>query len=181
LLVATPGSVLWLLESNAEAVRNLRAAAEGRGIAVERLVFAPRAPHAEHLARQRRADLFLDTLPVNAHTTASDALWVGLPLLTCRGASMVARVAASLLTAMAVPELIVDSLADYEARALALAHDPATLGALRARIERNRATSALFDARRFCGHFEAALLAMHARYEAGLLPVSFRALHESRG
>jgi predicted O-linked N-acetylglucosamine transferase (SPINDLY family) len=174
LLERTPGSVLWLLESQPAVRRNLCAEAAERGIAPERLVFAPKLPLAEHLARQRRADLFLDTFPVNAHTTASDALWAGLPLVTRRGTSMVSRVAASLLTTMGLPELITESPAEYETRALELAHDPAALGALRSRLERNRETSPLFDAARFRRHFEAALLAMYARHASGLPPASLQ-------
>ena len=100
------GSVLWLLSGNPSCVGNLRRAAEELGVDPSRLVFAPRAMPPDHLARQRLADLFLDTLPYNAHTTASDALWVGLPLVTCRGATFAGRVAASLLTAIGLPELI---------------------------------------------------------------------------
>jgi predicted O-linked N-acetylglucosamine transferase (SPINDLY family) len=164
---------LWLLQTNPAATRNLRAAAQRYGVDPERLCFAPRLPLAQHLARQRCADLFLDTSPVNAHTTASDALWVGLPILTCRGESFVARVAASLLTAVGLPELIAESLPDYTARAKSLAHDAAALATLRERLAGNRLTSPLFDSRRFCRHFEAALLQMHDRYRRGLAPESF--------
>jgi predicted O-linked N-acetylglucosamine transferase (SPINDLY family) len=181
LLERTPGSVLWLLESHRAAVRNLRATASQHGIAPERLVFAPRQPLDRHLARHRCADLFLDTSPVTAHTTASDSLWAGLPLLTCRGRSMAARVAASLLTAVGLPELVTDSLADYEARALEIPKDRATLAALRERLWQNRATTPLFDADRFRRHFEAALDTMHARQAAGLPPESFEVPREACG
>ena len=132
LLSATPGSVLWLSEANATAQANLRREAEQSGVEAQRLIFAPRLPDvADHLARQRQADLFLDTLPYNAHTTACDALWAGVPLLTCLGTTFVGRVAASLLKAIGLDELITHSLDDYEALALKLAHDPAALAALR--------------------------------------------------
>src|SRR5215207_6831759 len=127
LLKTVAGSILWLLDDNPAAVRNLKHAAEARGVSAQRLVFAPRKPVEEHLARHRLADLFLDTLPCNAHTTASDALWAGLPLLTCRGNAFPGRVAASLLRAIGLPELITDTLADYEALALRLATTPALL------------------------------------------------------
>src|SRR5205814_3329585 len=119
------GSVLWLFENNATAASNLRKEAAARGVDPERLIFATRLPVAEHLARHRLADLFLDTLPYNAHTTASDALWAGLPVLTCRGSAFAARVAASLLGAVGLPELVTDNPADYESLALRLAFDPA--------------------------------------------------------
>lgn len=173
LLEETPGSVLWLLQTSPAATRNLRTAAQRHGVDADRLRFAAPLPLPEHLARQRRADLFLDTLPVNAHTTASDALWAGLPILTCRGESFVSRVAASLLTALGLPELVTSSLHEYAARALELAHTPTALAALRERLDANRATGALFDARRFCRHFEAALLQVHERHQQGLAPESF--------
>jgi predicted O-linked N-acetylglucosamine transferase (SPINDLY family) len=173
LLAAVPGSVLWLFEANPDAAANLRREAAARGVAPARLVFAPRLPLAEHLARQQRADLFLDTLPVNAHTTASDALWVGLPLLTCRGAGFAARVAASLLRAVGLPELIVDDLAAYEATALALARDPARLAALRARLAAARDGAPLFDAARTCRHLEDAYRTMHERAQRGFAPEGF--------
>lgn len=173
LLRDLPGSVLWLLETNSVAACNLGEAAQRQGVDRGRLRFAPRLPLAEHLARQRCADLFLDTFPINAHTTASDALWAGLPVLTCRGESFAARVAASLLDALDLPELVTDSLDDYTARASGLARDSAMLAALRKRLLDNRGTSPLFDGRRFCRHFEAALLSMHDRYRRGLPPESF--------
>ncbi|MEP7182938.1 MAG: tetratricopeptide repeat protein [Betaproteobacteria bacterium] len=176
LLTRVPGSVLWLLEGNATAARNLRREAERRGVAPERLVFAPRMPAALHLARHRLADLFLDTLPVNAHTTASDALWAGLPVLTCVGVAFAGRVAASLLDAVGLPELIVDRLADYEARALELATTPAALSALRDRLARNRTTHPLFDTDRFRRHLEGAYVMMRERAERaerGEAPTSF--------
>jgi predicted O-linked N-acetylglucosamine transferase (SPINDLY family) len=114
LLQKTEGSVLWLRESNGSSMRNLRREAEKRGVAGDRLVFAPVWPHAEHLARHRSADLFLDTLPYGAHTGASDALWAGLPVLTCLGESFAGRVAASLLHAVGLPDMVTHSLEEYE-------------------------------------------------------------------
>jgi predicted O-linked N-acetylglucosamine transferase (SPINDLY family) len=176
LLRETPGSVLWLREASATATGNLWEAARRHGVDSARLVFAPRtAQLSEHLARQRAADLFLDTFPYNAHTTASDALWAGLPVLTCRGESFVARVAASLLKSIGLPELVTDSLDAYTARALELARNPEELRALRGRLEHNRLTTPLFDSRRFCRHFETALLEMHRRYQLGLAPIDFAA------
>jgi predicted O-linked N-acetylglucosamine transferase (SPINDLY family) len=174
LLRETPNAVLWLLPANAAAARNLAESARRHGIDPRRLRFAEPLPLAEHLARQRRADLFVDTLPYNAHTTASDALWAGLPVLTCRGESFAARVAASLLRAVGLPELVTDSLDAYTERALRLARAPDELAALRARLEGNRLMSPLFDAARYTRHFEAALQAMHSRHERGLPPESFR-------
>ncbi len=160
LLKALPESVLWLLADNGVAEENLRREAAGRGIGPERLVFAPRLPLAHHLARHRLADLFLDTVPVNAHTTASDALWAGLPLLTCAGRSFVARVAGSLLRAVGLPELVTDDLPSYEACALSLARDPDRLAAIRTKLAAGRASAALFDADRTRRHLEAAYAAM---------------------
>ena len=155
LLAKIPGSVLWLLDTNRWAKDNLRREASAAGISPDRLVFAPRLALRDHLARHRLADLFLDTLPYNAHTTASDALWVGLPVLTCLGTSFAGRVAASLLTAVGMPELITRSLADYEELALALAADPARLAGLKAKLAANRATALLFDSTRFARAIEA--------------------------
>lgn len=156
LLQQTPDSVLWLLEANQWAVKNLRREAHARGVAPERLVFAPRCDLPEHLARQRVADLFLDTLPVNAHTTASDALWAGLPVLTCAGDTFVSRVAGSLLHAIGLPELITTSLDDYERLALRLTRRTDELAALRARLAADRDTMPLFDTVRYTGHLETA-------------------------
>jgi protein O-GlcNAc transferase len=140
---------------------------------MERLVFAPRLPPAAHLARQTLADLFLDTLPYNAHTTASDALWAGLPVLTCRGRTFAARVAASLLHAVGLPELVTQDLDEYAARALELAMNPARLAALRTRLNQNRGVHPLFDTERFCRHLELAYTAMWQRQQQGLSPVGF--------
>ena len=173
LLGQTDGSVLWLLESNAVAAQNLRREAEARGIARERLVFAPIVPHANHLARLGLADLFLDTLPCCAHTTASDALWAGLPLLTCLGELFSGRVAASLLHAVGLPDMVAHSLAAYEACALRLARDPAALSAVKGRLLRNLQTHPLFDTVRLTRHLEAAYEYMMERYRNGEVPMSF--------
>jgi predicted O-linked N-acetylglucosamine transferase (SPINDLY family) len=149
LLAAVPGSVLWLAPASAAARNNLGREAAARGIDRERLVFAPRVSLPEHLARHVHADLFLDTTPYNAGTTANDALFMGLPVLTCAGATMASRVAGSQLSAIGLPELITASLADYEALALELAREPQRLNALRARLGANRATQPLFDMARF--------------------------------
>jgi predicted O-linked N-acetylglucosamine transferase (SPINDLY family) len=174
ILRAVPGSVLWLFEGNASVVTNLRGEAQARGVAPERLVFAPRMPLDEHLARHRCADLFLDTLPYNAHTTASDALWAELPVLTCQGRSFAARVASSLLHAVGMQELVTRDAAEYEALAIALAQDPGRLQALRARLAEQKVVSPLFDARQFARHLEAAYTAMHSRHVQGLMPDGIR-------
>ncbi len=165
LLAATEGSVLWLLEANALATANLRREAESRGIAAGRLIFAPALPNPEHLARFAIADLFLDTLPYNAHTLASDALWGGCPMLTCAGETFPSRVAGSLLGAVGLPELVTTSLAEYEALAIQLAADRDRLTGLRERLRRNRLTFPLFDSRRFARHLEEAYAAMWERRE----------------
>jgi protein O-GlcNAc transferase len=174
LLRASEGSVLWLSEGNSDAAANLRREAQRRGVAAERLVFAPRAPAiGDHLARHRLADLFLDTLPYNAHATASDALWAGLPILTCLGSTFAGRVGASLLNAIGLAELVTGSLADYEAMALALAHDRPRLAALRDKLARNRATHPLFDTGNFTHHIEQAYVTMWERQQRGEPPAPF--------
>jgi protein O-GlcNAc transferase len=173
LLQRVSGSVLWLLTANDAMVRNLRREAVQRGVAPERLVFAPQMAPAEHLARQKAADLFLDTLPCNAHTTASDALWAGLPVLTCAGEGFAGRVAASLLHTIGLPELITHSLPEYEERALQLATTPPLLAELRARLAEGRGTSPLFDTARFCRHLEAAYITMWEGTQRGDAPASF--------
>jgi predicted O-linked N-acetylglucosamine transferase (SPINDLY family) len=173
LLKAVERSVLWLLEDNAAVSRNLRSEAAARGIAPERLVFAGRANLDVHLARHRLADLFLDTLPYNAHTSASDALWAGLPLITCLGETFAGRVAASLLRAVGLPELITESLEDYEALALSLARDPAMLSALKDKLAHNRDACPLFDTERFTRNLEAIYRVIVERCRQGLAPASF--------
>jgi predicted O-linked N-acetylglucosamine transferase (SPINDLY family) len=169
-LQAIDGSVLWLLEGNASASANLRAEAEKRGVLPERLIFAARTNLADHLARHRQADLFLDTLPYNAHTTASDAIWAGLPIVTCLGSAFPGRVAASLLRAAGLEELITLSLGDYETLTLRLAQDPILLASLKTKLARNRDTYPLFDTQRFTSHIEAAYRAAFERAQAGLPP-----------
>jgi predicted O-linked N-acetylglucosamine transferase (SPINDLY family) len=173
LLQAVEGSVLWLLADNPGISDALRQEAAKRGVAADRLVFAPRLDRAAHLARHALADLMLDTLPYNAHTTAIDALWCGLPVLTCPGASFAARVAGSLLTAAGLPELVVPTLADYEALALRLAREPGQLAALKARAGALRRGSALFDMARYCRQLEAAFETMWARSQRGEAPAGF--------
>jgi protein O-GlcNAc transferase len=173
LLTAVPDSVLWLLEDNPFASSNLRKEAARCGVDPTRLVFAPRVPLPEHLARYGAADLFLDTLPCNAHTTGSDALWAGVPVLTCQGATFAARVAASLLHAAGLAELITQNLHEYEGLALALAADRERLGALRTRLVGNRQTCPLFDAERHRRALEAAYALMWQRAESGLAPTAF--------
>ncbi len=173
LLAAVPGSVLWLLDSDAEVPGNLRREAVARGIAAERLVFSPRLPPSEYLARYRLADLFLDTTPVGAHTTASDALWAGLPVLSILGEGFAARVAASLLHAVGLPELAVGSLAGYEATALRLTRQPDALAALKARLADGRDRAPLFDTDRFARALERAYATMWAIHAAGDAPRAF--------
>jgi protein O-GlcNAc transferase len=173
LLQSVPGSVLWLLETNDLVKDNLCSEAEKRSVASGRLVFAPVVPVAEHLERHRHADLFLDTLPCNAHTTASDALWAGLPVLTCCGDTFAGRVAGSLLMAIGMPELVTASLEQYEQTALALAHDPQRRLALRQKLERNRDSSALFDLPKLTGNIEAAYIRMWQTWLSGQPPAAF--------
>ncbi len=173
LLKQVEGSVLWLLQDNPVAVANLKREAQARGVKSDRLVFAPRTDLPAHLARQRLADLFLDTFPYNAHTTASDALWVGLPLVTLAGESFASRVAASLLNAAGLPELVTSSPAGYEALALKLARAPDQLAGLKQRLESTRLTMPLFDTARFRRHIEQAYVTMHERHRSGAPPQSF--------
>ena len=173
LLNQVEGSVLWLLRSNQWAEANLAREAEARGIDPARLIFAPSIPHDEHLGRLALADLFLDTFAVNAHTTASDALWAGLPVLTLAGRQFAARVASSLVTAAGLPELAVTSESAYEALALELAHDPQRLATLRARLAANRLTCPLFDTTAYTRRVERAFEAMHQRHLSGDAPDHF--------
>jgi predicted O-linked N-acetylglucosamine transferase (SPINDLY family) len=167
ILQVVEGSVLWLLDDNAISTRNLQREASNRGISPTRIVFAKRIPLAEHLARHRCADLFLDTLPYNAHTTASDALWAGLPVLTRIGQYFAARVAASLLNAMDLPELITRSVDEYEDLAIKLATHPDEMGVLRQKLADNTLSSKLFDTPLYVGHLEAAYSSMYQRYQNG--------------
>ena len=167
LLQQVPGSVLWLLESNALVRRNLSAAAAAAGVDPGRLVFAPILPHGQHLARHRHADLFLDTLPCNAHTTASDALWAGLPVLTCAGETFAGRVAGSIVRAAGLSELVASSPRDYEALALALAREPARLAGIRSRLGVGRANLPLFDTAKRTHDLEALYARMAEIWRSG--------------
>jgi predicted O-linked N-acetylglucosamine transferase (SPINDLY family) len=163
-------SILWLLTDSSAVAGSLRREAGRRGVSADRLVFAPQLPLARHLARYRVADLFLDTFPCGGHTTASDALWAGLPVLTRLGESFAARVAASLLTAIGLPELITSSAAQYEALAVELATDPLRLAAMRKKLALNRPTAPLFDTPRFTRDLEQGYVLVYERYLAGLAP-----------
>ncbi len=172
ILDRVPGSVLWLLESNTIAIANLRREAAARGVDPARLIEAKRLPQAEHLARLKVADLLLDTLPYGAHTTASDAIWVGLPVLTRVGASFAGRVAAGLLGAAGLHDLVTADASAYEAAAVALATDPARYAAVRLRVAA-AGTTPLFDTPRFVRNLEAAFDRMWAIHEAGGPPAAF--------
>jgi predicted O-linked N-acetylglucosamine transferase (SPINDLY family) len=164
LLRAVDGSVLWLLQSNPTAVENLKREASARGVASERLVFAPYASIDDHLARHRLADIFLDTRHYNAHTTACDALWAGLPVVTLTGETFASRVATSLLHAVGMPEFATSSVEEYERLALDLASNPANVSAAKEKLARNRMSTALFDTARFTRYLEAAYMAMVDRH-----------------
>ena len=170
ILRAAEGSVLWLLDDNIASAGNLRVEAANRGVAPDRLVFAERAPISDHLARHRCADLFLDTLPYNAHTTGTDALWGGAPVLTLIGVSFAGRVAASLLSAVGLPELVTTCVADYEKLAIRLATHPDEIKALKQKLAEKRSSSKLFDTNLYVKHIEAAFTAMYDRHQAGLAP-----------
>jgi predicted O-linked N-acetylglucosamine transferase (SPINDLY family) len=173
ILAAVPGSVLWLLANDSDSIARLRGAAEAQGVDPARLVFGPSLPSAQHLARHRLADLFLDTLPYNAHTTASDALWAGLPVLTQLGQAFAGRVAASLLNAVGLPEMITRDAAAYEALAIAIGRDPASAAALKAKLAAAIPTAPLFNTPRFTRHLEGAYRMMWQRHAAGLAPEGF--------
>ena len=167
------GSVLWLLNGKPPFAENLSREARRHGVTPERLIFAPNVPLDRHLSRLRLADLFLDTLPYNAHTTASDALWAGVPLITCRGTAFAGRVAASLLNAVDMPELITETPEQFEALAVRLAKDSAALAACKRKLADNRLTTPLFDTDLFRKHIEAAYTSMHATARRGEAPHSF--------
>jgi protein O-GlcNAc transferase len=173
LLRQVEGSVLWLLQTSGAATRNLCGEANARGVDPSRLVFAPKAEISRHLARHRLADLFLDNLPVNAHTAASDALWVGLPVLTCMGESFIGRVAASLLGAVGLPELVTRSLDEYEALALKLATDPMLIASIRQKLDASRKTLPLFNTDRLRRQIEQAYMTMWDIAQRGEPPRSF--------
>ena len=170
ILNAVEGSVLWLFGDNPYAIENLKKEAQARGLDSARLLFAERLDPADHLARYELADLFLDTTPCNAHTTASDALWAGLPVITLVGESFAARVAASLLSAVGVPDLITYTQEEYEQKAISLAKNPHELSAIKDRLLVNRFTTPLFDTPLFTKHIEQGYLMAYERYQAGLLP-----------
>ena len=163
-------SVLWLLKTDEKAEANIKAEAKKRGVEPSRLVFADMLPQSEHLARQKHADLFLDTFRYNAHTTASDALWGGLPVVTKKGEQFAARVSASLLTAIGLPELITKSEADYENLIIELATQPQKLRRIRSKLQSNRLTKPLFDTKRYTRNFEAGLLQAYDLYFKGKQP-----------
>jgi predicted O-linked N-acetylglucosamine transferase (SPINDLY family) len=165
--------VLWLLSEGTASERNLKREAAARGVAPERLVFAPRVPYAEYLARFRAADLFLDTFPFNGGTTVSDALWMGLPVVTLSGETFASRMAGSLLHAAGLPQLATDSFPAYQQLAVELARDRLRLAAMRTKLDAERATSPLFDTARFCRHIEAAYVTMYERHRRGETPASF--------
>jgi protein O-GlcNAc transferase len=173
LLRQVDGSVLWLLGGNGAVEENLRREAAARGVAPDRLIFAARLGYADYLRRYQLADLFLDTAPFNAGATASDALWAGLPLVTCAGEVFAGRMAASLLRAVGLPQLVTDSLADYERLALELAQNRTAIEALKAGLAQGRATCALFDTARFTRRLESAYHTMWQRHQAGEPPASF--------
>lgn len=173
ILAAVPGSVLWLRDGGPVAARNLRREAERRGVDGTRLVFAPVVPNAEHLARHRAADLVIDTLPYNAHTTASDALWAGVPVVTLLGTTFPGRVAASLLHAMGLPELVAHTPDAFEALAIGLARDPRRLAEVRRRLAGQRGHAPLYDTDRLARHLEIAYRTMATRQRAGHAPVAF--------
>jgi len=174
LLRQVEGSVLWLAGGSSPALANLRREAAARGIAPERLVFARFEKNpGDHLARQSLADLFLDTMPYNAHSTGNDALWAGLPILTCLGNDFQSRVAASLLRSVGLPELVTKNLAEYEELALALVREPQRLAALRERLAHNRRTAPLFDIGRYTRNLETIYGTMWRRRQSGLPPESF--------
>ena len=173
LLTTNDETVLWLLKKDKLVEHNLKKEAQRRGVDPNRLIFTGYASPADHLARHRLADLFLDTFNCNAHTTASDALWAGLPLLTKLGGSFASRVAGSLLHAVGLPELITFTDKEYQDVASMLANDRPKLQVIKERLSRNRNTSELFDGRLFARHIEAAFMHMSERSKAGLEPDHF--------
>ncbi|CAO3357934.1 O-linked N-acetylglucosamine transferase family protein [Azospirillum melinis] len=173
ILRRVPASTLWLLDAGSDATANLRTEAARHGVEPARLVFAAPRPQAEHLARYRLADLALDSFPYTGHTTTSDALWMGAPVLTVHGGTFASSVAASLLHAAGLPETVTGSFAEYEERAVQLAGQPATLTGFRRRLEAGRSTAPLFDSPRFTRHLERAFQTMWDRHAAGLPPEAF--------
>jgi predicted O-linked N-acetylglucosamine transferase (SPINDLY family) len=180
LIQATPSSVLWLLETSQTACENLRREASIRGVNPARLIFAPRVPNDQHLARLTNADLVLDTIPYNAHTTASDALWMGVPVVTCTGWTFASRVATSLLHNVGLPELAVTNLADYESLALRLAVELSLIKALKEKLLAQRLSAPLFDTPQLTRDIETAYREMMLRFDGNLSPdfIDVRALSE---
>ena len=178
LLREVPESILWLRDCGDAARSNLRREAQARGVDPDRLVFASSVAFEHHMARLQLADIFLDTLPYNAHATASDALWAGVPVVTCKGEAFAGRVASSLLLAAGLPELVTATLADYEALALKLARDPAALVLLREKLARSKVTAPLFDTDRTRQCIEAAYRQMLERAARGEPPASFKVAGE---
>ena len=174
-LRAAPNTVLWILAWERHVIGNLRRELDARGIAANRVVFAPKAESAQHLARLRTADLFLDTWPCNAHTTASDALFCGVPVLTVPGETFASRVAASLVNACGLQDLICKDAEAYTSLAIGLANEPGLLRGLKQHLEESRAELPLFDSARFTREFEALLLRMHERAQAGMPPAELLA------
>jgi predicted O-linked N-acetylglucosamine transferase (SPINDLY family) len=170
ILDAVEGSVLWLLEDNEFASNNLRLEAKSKGISSDRLIFASRMPADEHLARHRLADLFLDTYPFNAHTTASDSLWAGLPVLTFMGESFASRVAASLLNTLNLQELITESIIAYEKLAIQLAMHPSQLDEIKQKLSTSTLNSPLFRTETFTRHLEDAYMAAYKRHKDDKVP-----------
>lgn len=170
ILCQVDGSVLWLFGKNEGAIANLKKEAAARNVSPERLVFAEQVSLADHLARHQLADLFLDTLPYCAHTTASDALWAGLPILTCIGETFPGRVSASLLNAVRLPELITTTIEAYERMAVGLATEPKKLTTIKRELADNRLTAPLFDTELFTKRLEMAYRAIYERHLAGMAP-----------
>lgn len=170
ILTRAPDSILWLLDCPAEAKAALRAGASAAGLNAERLLFAPKLRNSEHLARYPLADLFLDTSPYGAHTTASDSLWMGVPVLTLSGRGFAARVCGSLVRSAGLPELVVETARDYVERAVALAHDPVAIQELKARLSRGRDTCTLFDTAQLSHKLDVLFREMVAAHQFGLTP-----------
>jgi protein O-GlcNAc transferase len=173
ILRENPSTVLWVLADTPSAQENLKREAAARGVHSDRLVFAGRMSYEDYMSRMRLADLFLDTFPFNGGTTTSDALWMGVPVLTCTGESFASRMAGSLLTVLGLPELVTSDLPAYERRAIELIESPSRLAELRARLGESLVASPLYKAERFCRHLERAYRTMWERHESGLPPESF--------
>jgi len=176
ILAGAPQAVLWMLAWNPHAQANLQAELTQRGVAPERVVWGAKLELADHIARLRVADLFLDTWPCNAHTTASEALWAGVPVLTVPGPTFASRVAASLVNACGLPDLAATDEASYVTLATALAHDPDMLAGLKQHLEQHRMVLPLFDTDGYTRDYEALLQRMFERQQAGLPPTALLAV-----